>query len=66
MSARIYGPALPDDDVVGTLDDGDKVRSKEASREARALQTAITRSVIHQVFVEVHRIVTVMTPIRVE
>jgi PAS domain S-box-containing protein len=45
MSARIYDPAFPDDDVVGTLDDGDKVRSKEASREARALQTAIFNSV---------------------
>src|SRR4029450_6102554 len=45
MSARIYDPAFPDDDVVGTLDVGDKVRSKEALREARALQTAIFNSV---------------------
>ena len=34
MSARIYDPAFPDDDVVGTLDVGDEVRSKEALREA--------------------------------
>src|SRR4029453_2194387 len=45
MSARIYDPAFPDEDVVGTLDVGDKVRSKEALREARALQTAIFNSV---------------------
>ena len=45
MSARIYGPAFPDDDVVGTLDVGDEVRRKEALREARALQTAIFNSV---------------------
>ena len=45
MSARIDGPAFPDDDVVGTLDVGDEVRGKEALREARALQTAIFNSV---------------------
>ena len=45
MSARIYDPAFPDDDVVGTLDVGDEVRSKEALREAGALQTAIFNSV---------------------
>ena len=45
MSARIHDPAFPDDDVVGTLDVGDEVRSKEALREARALQTAIFNSV---------------------
>ena len=45
MSARIYDPAFPDDDVVGTLDVGDEVRRKEALREARALQTAIFNSV---------------------
>ena len=42
---RIYDPAFPDDDVVGTLDVGDEVRRKEALREARALQTAIFNSV---------------------
>ena len=45
MSAKIYDPAFPDDDVVGTLDVGDEVRSKEALREAGALQTAIFNSV---------------------
>ncbi len=45
MSARIDDPAVPDDDVVGTLDVGDEVRRKEALREARALQTAIFNSV---------------------
>jgi PAS domain S-box-containing protein len=45
MSARIYDPAFPDDVVVSPLDVGDKVRSKEALREARALQTAIFNSV---------------------
>ncbi len=45
MSARIYDPAFPDDDVVGTLDVGDEVRRKEALRETRALQTAIFNSV---------------------
>ena len=45
MSARIFDPAFPDDDVVGTLDVGDEVRRKEALREARALQTAIFNSV---------------------
>ena len=45
MSAKIYDPALPDDDVVGTLDVGAEVRSKEALREAGALQTAIFNSV---------------------
>src|SRR4029453_3915939 len=45
MSAKIYDPAFPDDDIVGTLDVGDEVRSKEALREARALQTAIFNSV---------------------
>ena len=45
MSARIYDPSFPDDVVVSTLDVGDKVRSKEALREARALQTAIFNSV---------------------
>lgn len=41
MSAKIYDPAFPDDDVVGTLDVGDEVRRKEVLREAGALQTAI-------------------------
>ncbi len=45
MSARLYDPAFPDDDVVGTLDVGDEVRQQEALREARALQTAIFNSV---------------------
>ena len=45
MSAKIYDPGFPDDDIVGTLDVGDEVRSKEALREARALQTAIFNSV---------------------
>ena len=45
MSAKIYDPAFPDHDVVGRLDVGDEVRSKEASREAGALQTAIFNSV---------------------
>jgi len=45
MSAKIYDPAFPDDDVVGTLDGGDEVRRKEALREAGALQTAIFNSV---------------------
>ncbi len=45
MSARIDGPAFPDDDGVGTLDVSDEVRGKEALREARALQTAIFNSV---------------------
>src|SRR6476646_2027963 len=45
MSARIYGPTFPDDDVVGPLDVGDEVRRKDALREARALQTAIFNSV---------------------
>src|SRR5436853_6917305 len=45
MSARIYGPAGPDDEAIGTLDVGDEVRRKEALREARALQTAIFNSV---------------------
>src|SRR6187397_1258487 len=44
MSARIYGPAFPDDNVIGTLDVGED-RRKEALREARALQTAIFNSV---------------------
>src|SRR6187401_344314 len=44
MSARIYGPAFPDDNVIGTLDVGE-VRRKEALRETRALQTAIFNSV---------------------
>ena len=45
MSAKIYDPAFPDHDVVRRLDIGDQVRSKEASREAGALQTAIFNSV---------------------
>src|SRR6187401_3099626 len=45
MSAKNYGPASPDDDVVGTPDVGDEVRRKEALRETRALQTAIFNSV---------------------
>src|SRR6476660_4814697 len=45
MSARIYGPASPEDGVVGTLDVGGEVRREEALREARALQTAIFNSV---------------------
>ena len=47
MSARIYEPATPDDDVAGTLDVGDEVRRKEALRlrEAGALQSAIFNSV---------------------
>src|SRR4051794_32582023 len=44
MSARIYGPAPPDD-AVGTLELVDEARRKEALREARALQTAIFNSV---------------------
>src|SRR6187551_3027214 len=44
MSARIYGPAFPDD-VVGTQEIGDEVRRQETLREARALQTAIFNSV---------------------
>ena len=45
MSAKIYDPAFPDHDVVRRLAVGDEVRSKEASREAGALQTAIFNSV---------------------
>jgi PAS domain-containing protein len=45
MSAKIYDPAFPDDDVVGTLDVGDEVRRKEALREAGTLQSAIFNSV---------------------
>ena len=45
MSAKIYDPAFPDHDVVRRLDVGDEVRSKEALREAGALQTAIFNSV---------------------
>src|SRR3954469_10392912 len=45
MSARIYGPAGPDDEAVGTLELVDEARRKEALREARALQTAIFNSV---------------------
>ena len=45
MSAKIYDPAFRDHDVVRRLDVGDEVRSKEASREAGALQTAIFNSV---------------------
>src|SRR5215208_53293 len=45
MSAKIYDPAFPDHDVVRRLDVGDEIRSKEASREAGALQTAIFNSV---------------------
>src|SRR6187549_3136564 len=45
MPAKTYAPAFLADDVVGTLDVGDEVRSKEASREAGALQTAIFNSV---------------------
>ncbi len=45
MSATIYDPAFPDHDVVRRLDVGDEVRSKETSREAGALQTAIFNSV---------------------
>jgi PAS domain S-box-containing protein len=45
MAAKIYDPAFSDDNVAGTLDVGDEVRSKEALRAARALQTAIFNSV---------------------
>jgi PAS domain-containing protein len=45
MSARIYDPPFRDHDVVPRLDVGDEVRSKEASRAAGALQTAIFNSV---------------------
>src|SRR5215208_4320372 len=45
MSAKIYDPAFPDDNVDSTLDVGDEVRSNEALRAARALQTAIFNSV---------------------
>src|SRR5688572_28066024 len=45
MSAKIYDPVFRDDDVVRRLDVRDDVRSKEASREAGALQTAIFNSV---------------------
>jgi PAS domain S-box-containing protein len=45
MSAKIYDPALSDDDVVAILDVGDEVRRKEALREAGALQSAIFNSV---------------------
>jgi PAS domain S-box-containing protein len=44
MSAKIYDPACPDDDVVGTLDVGDEVRRKEALLKAGALQSAIFNS----------------------
>ena len=45
MSANSYDPAFPDDDGVGSLDVGDEILSKEALREAGALQTAIFNSV---------------------
>jgi hypothetical protein len=45
MSAKIYDPAFRDHDVVRRLAVGDEVRSKEALRVARALQTAILNSV---------------------
>jgi PAS domain S-box-containing protein len=45
MPAKTYDPAFPDDDQLGTLDVRDDVRSKEASRQAGALQTAIFNSV---------------------
>src|SRR5215211_5933524 len=45
MPAKIYDPAFRDRDVVRRLDVGDDVRSKEASRQAGALQTAIFNSV---------------------
>ena len=45
MSAKISDPAFPGNDVLGTLDVGNEVRSKEALREAGALQTAIFNSV---------------------
>src|SRR5471030_3550788 len=45
MSEKIYDPAFPDDEVIGSLDVGDEVRRKEALREAGALQSAIFNSV---------------------
>ena len=45
MATKIYDPAFPDDNAAGTLDVGDEVRSNEALRTARALQTAIFNSV---------------------
>src|SRR5215213_5903298 len=45
MSVKIYDPAFPEDDVPGTPDVGQEVPSKEALREAGALQTAIFNSV---------------------
>jgi PAS domain S-box-containing protein len=45
MSAKIYDPAFPDHDVVRLREVGDEVRSKDASREAGALQSAIFNSV---------------------
>ncbi|HEX2459796.1 MAG TPA: PAS domain-containing protein, partial [Vicinamibacterales bacterium] len=45
MATKIYDPVFPNDNVDGTLDVGDEVRSKEALRAARALQTAIFNSV---------------------
>ena len=45
MSVTIYDPAFRDRDAVGRLDVGDEVRSKETSRVAGALQTAIFNSV---------------------
>ena len=45
MCANSYDPAFPDDDGVGSLDVGDETLSKEALREAGALQTAIFNSV---------------------
>jgi len=45
MSANSYDPAFPDDGGVGSLDAGDEILSKEALREAGALQAAIFNSV---------------------
>src|SRR6187455_2343203 len=45
MSAKIYDLGFPNDNVAGTVDVGDEVRSNEALRAARALQTAIFNSV---------------------
>src|SRR5471030_363171 len=44
MSEKIYDPAFPDDEVIGSLDVGDEVRRKEALRKAGALQSAIFNS----------------------
>jgi len=44
MSAKLYPPAFPDDDVVGTLNVGTEVRRTEALLKTGALQTAIFNS----------------------